>query len=129
VLAGLTVDASKAIVAGGVYWNNVAESREEHVGCATVVSDPAGEYRYFDPATGRPTSLAKADQNSSTLAYFLAANLPAGTADNPTAVKVDAMIDGAVAGTTSIWAIEGAICIQNIYTTGTANPTPAACTK
>jgi hypothetical protein len=127
-LAGLEVDATKAIVGGAIYWVN-ATPAEEMVGCATIESTPAGDYRYFDPLTGRPTFLDKADQTSKTLSYFLAANIPAGPATAPASAKVDAMIAGAVAGTTNIWAIEGAICIQNVYVTGAANPTPGGCTK
>jgi hypothetical protein len=127
-LAGLEVDTTKAIVGGAIYWVS-GSNAEEMVGCATVESTPAGDYRYFDPATGRPTSLENADQTSKTLSYFLVANIPAGTADSPAQVAVDAMVGGASVGTTTIWAIEGAICIQNVYATGAANPTPGDCTK
>ena len=52
-LAGITVDKTKGIVAGGLYFVN-DKGEEENVGCATIESAPVGDYRYFDPLTSLP---------------------------------------------------------------------------
>jgi len=130
-MAGLVLhkDASgkfdKGIVAGSIYWVN-KEGKEEHVGCAKVETDQGGEARYFDPATGFPATLAKAPTTSKNLGYFLVANI------NPGKTKVTAKLDdaaGTVIGSVDIFSFADAICINNIYAQGDANPTPADCPR
>jgi hypothetical protein len=123
-LAGLVVDTTKGIVAGGVYFDDAGT--EKMVGCAKVQSEPAGEYRYFDPASGLPTTPDKADQTSAKLSYYLAANVPAGTADAPAQTKVQAFLDAEKVGEETIFTVADSICIKNIMT---SKATPAACTK
>lgn len=123
-LAGLVVDTTKGIVAGGIYF--LKNGEEIMVGCATIKTDPEGEYRYFDPASGLPTTPDKADQTSTKLSYFLAGNVPAGTEDAPALTKVQAYLGDEKIGEETIFTVKDSICIKNIYTT---KETPAGCTK
>ncbi|MBM4397038.1 MAG: hypothetical protein FJ087_15285 [Deltaproteobacteria bacterium] len=115
----------KGIVAGSIYWVNPADSKEQHVGCAKVSTDMGGDARYFDPTTGFPATLAKAPTTSKNLGYFLVANI------DPGKTKVTAKLDpaGTEIGSVDIYSYADAICINNIYATGAANPTPADCPR
>jgi hypothetical protein len=124
-LAGVTVDKTKGIVAGSVYWVN-SSNVEEHVGCAKVSTDKGGDVRYFDPNTGLPTTLQMAMTTSKKLGYFLVANMDVGE------VNVSAKLNDSGStpvGMVKVLSVANAICIQNIYATGAANPTPGNCSQ
>jgi len=122
-LAGFTPDPTKAIVAGAIYWVN-DQGEEEYVGCATITSDPAGEYRYFGD-TGLPAPLAQVPETTTGKgeARFVAGNVPPGKC------TLKAWVKGQEVGSASLFTFADSICINNIYTQGTSNPTPADCTK
>ncbi len=132
-LAGLTVDPTKGIVAGGLYFFNdknqdgrIDEGEEEKVGCGTIETTPAGEYRYFNPTTGLPASLEAAPTTSKNLSYFLAGNV---AIDQSGKVTVTAKVGTTVVGTVDIFVQPDSICISNIYADTPANPTPGDCTR
>jgi hypothetical protein len=119
-LAGLTVDTSKGIVAGGLYWINPTTSDEEPIGCAVIKSDPQGDIRYFAD-NGLPAPLTSAPSVNKKNGYFLAANVPVGTT-TITAYEKDGSTN--VLGSVKIFTFKDSICISNInITTGTKNPT------
>lgn len=122
-LAGFTPDPAKAIVAGAIYWVN-NQGEEEFVGCATITSDPAGEYRYFGD-TGLPAPLAQVPETTTGKgeARFVAGNVPPGKC------TLKAWVKGQEVGSATLFTFADSICINNIYTEGTSNPTPADCTK
>ncbi len=128
--AGIIVDPKMGILAGTVYWKNLAEDNEEFVGCVTIealVADgssttPMGEVRYFSPDTDMPTPLTKAtftttgDEGTS---RYIIANLPVGQ------YQIVASIDGTVVNDDIVLrAAPDSIAISNIYLEGNANPTP-----
>lgn len=128
-LAGLTLDTSKGLVAGSMYWVNAA-GEEEPVGCAEVTSSTGGEVRYFganelpvnttanDPDNGR-------DNTHPNNGLFLVANMEPGP------VTLSIMVDGQERGSVDTISFGGdqTILISNIYAdeTLTENPTPAGC--
>lgn len=122
-LAGFTPDPAKGIVAGAIYWVN-DQGDEEFVGCATITSEPAGEYRYFGD-TGLPAPISQVPETTTKKgeARFVAGNVPPG------ACTLKAWVKGQEVGAAHLFTFADSICIANIYTEGTSNPTPADCTK
>lgn len=118
-MAGLTVDETKGIVAGSIYFLN--NGQEEHVGCATVVTDPSGDIRYFNPKTGLPANKEDAPMTSKKIAYFVAANIPAGK------ITMKAMVKDKEVGVVETFSYAKSISIQNIYVNTDKNPTPEDC--
>jgi hypothetical protein len=128
--AGITVDPTKGILAGTVYWKNDAEGTEEFVGCVTIEALPAdgssttpqGEVRYFSPDTDMPTPLTKATFTTSGdegTSRYIIANLPVGQ------YRIVASIDGTVVNDDIVLrAAPDSIAISNIYLEGATNPTP-----
>jgi len=128
-LAGVTLDTTKGLVAGSVYWVN-ANDEEEPVGCGVVTSSMGGEIRYFgenelpvktvaeDPENGR-------DYTHPNNGLFLVANM------TPGAATLGLEVEGASKGSVNVvtFGAENTVLISNIYAddTLTANPTPAAC--
>jgi hypothetical protein len=104
----------------------ISEGEEEKVGCATIETSPAGEYRYFNPTTGLPASLEAAPTTSKDLSYFLAGNV---AIDASGKVTVTAKVGGTIVGTVDIFVQPDSICISNIYTDTPTNPTPGDCTR
>jgi hypothetical protein len=120
LMAGITVEAGKAIVAGAVYWVNAIDE-EEPVGCADVVSDPASPDVRYMGANGMPTTLAEQEKTHILWGRFVVANLTPGSA------TITASVDGTDIGSTSLFTYADSIAISNIYHEGTSNPTPAGC--
>ncbi|RLB58389.1 MAG: hypothetical protein DRI34_04960 [Deltaproteobacteria bacterium] len=129
-LGGVTLDTSKGVVAGSIYWVN-AQGEEEPIGCAQVVDEPAtGAVRYFggnelpvkptadDPVNGR-------DSTHPNNGLFLIANMEPG----PVTMKI--VINGEEKGSVDVvtFGAENTLLISNIYADDalTANPTPADC--
>lgn len=122
-LAGFTPDPTKAVVAGAIYWVN-DQGEEEYVGCATITTDPPGEYRYFGDS-GMPAPLAQVPETTTGKgeARFVAGNIPPGKC------IIKAWVKGKEVGSATLFTFADSICINNIYTVGTSNPTPADCGK
>jgi hypothetical protein len=128
-LAGVTLDTTKGLVAGSVYWIN-ASGEEEPVGCGQVTSDKGGEIRYFganelpvktvaeDPVDGR-------DGTHPNNGLFLVVNMEPGPAT--LGLEVEGQAKGSVGVVT--FGADKTVLISNIYAdeTLTANPTPAGC--
>lgn len=116
-LAGIAVDPTMGILAGGVYYRTAA-GEEEAIGCAKVrimaLADPEtfaeGNIRYMNTA-GLPTTLDKQDGINQTTPFFIIGNIPAG----PEKVIIEAQVDGEKVGETYVWSVPGAIFIGNIY--------------
>ncbi|NOZ02122.1 MAG: carboxypeptidase regulatory-like domain-containing protein [Deltaproteobacteria bacterium] len=120
---GLTLDANKGVVAGGVVFIN-GQGDWEAVGCASVQSEPASDIRYFDPDTDMPTTLENASTTSKFNSQFIAANVTPGS------VVFKATVDGSVIGETDALVFAGAMTIDAmIMPDGTSNPTPAGCAQ
>lgn len=145
-LANISIDPTKGILAGGLYYTTPA-GEEEGVGCAQIrvlgESDPetfaTENIRYMNSA-GLPTTLAKQDGINPEVPFFIIGNIPAAqdTDGNDLPVTVTAMMDGTAIGDTYVFSKPDAIFIGNIFTytadtapTGvdpvTANPMPAGC--
>jgi len=109
-LAGITLDAGKAVVAGAVYWVDPADDDEkEHItGCATVTSDSGGVVRYMGD-NNLPTILDKQDSVNPINGYYLVGNVDPGPATF-TAHNSDGEL-----GTTTMVVFPDAITIGNIY--------------
>jgi hypothetical protein len=129
--AGLTVDSSKGIVAGGVYFFNdlngndkIDDGEEEKVGCATIATDPAGEYRYFNPSSGLPGPIADFPTTSKNLSYVLAGNV---AIDSTGKIRMSALVNDVEVGSVDIFSFPESICISNIYVNTATNPTPVDC--
>jgi len=118
-LAGVTLDTTKGVVAGGLYFVNDLDE-EEPVGCGTVTTTPSGVIRYFDD-TDMPTTITNRDSTNPLNGFFLAANINTGT------TTVSATVDGDAVGSTTIITYPDSICISNIYVTTATNPQPANC--
>ena len=118
-LAGITLDTTKGVIAGGLYFVN-DQDEEETVGCGTVTTTPAGDIRYFDD-TDMPTTIANRDSTNPLNGFFLAANINTGT------TTVSATVEGNNVGSTTIITYPDSICISNIYVTTATNPEPANC--
>lgn len=118
-LAGVTLDTTKGVVAGGLYFVNDLDE-EEPVGCGTVTTTPAGDIRYFDD-TDMPTTITNRDSTNPLNGFFLAANMDTGT------TTVSATVEGDNVGSTTIITYPDSICIGNIYVTTATNPQPANC--
>lgn len=146
-LAGISMDESKGLLIGGLYFVN-AQAEYEGVGCATI-GVPGGlptpeafataNIRYLNDA-GLPTTLAKQSSVNAQVPFFIVGNLPvqkdASGFDVPWVVT--AQVDGQVIGQASVLAIGGAATIADIftYTSATApagvtpileNPMPPGC--
>jgi hypothetical protein len=137
-LAGIDLDQTKGILAGGLYYVN-GSGQEESVGCAKIrvldgVGDAedfaAGNIRYMG-STGLPTTLDKQDGINPTTPFFIVANIPESKDECGVdqKVTVTAQMDGTAIGDTYVFSKAGAIFIGNIYTYAsvTANPMPAGC--
>ncbi|HUU01681.1 MAG TPA: hypothetical protein VM425_09590 [Myxococcota bacterium] len=120
LMAGLTITPGKAIMAGGLYFVE-ADGTENHIGCATVKTNPEdGEVRYFGD-NGMPAPLATRDTTNPLVAYFLIANM------NPGTKVTEAYIDADKLGQTDLHVYADAISISNIYTDKAIDPEPANC--
>jgi hypothetical protein len=125
-LAGITLDTSKGVAAGAVYWAN-PQGQEEIVGCTTIKADPeSGDVRYFGDG-GMPTKLTSEDpQNgrdstNKLNGYYLIGNIEPGS------VKVNAYVDGESKGNVDFVTFGESICISNIYLEGDSNPQSQDC--
>lgn len=120
LMAGLTIEAGKAIMAGGLYFVE-ADGTENHIGCATVKTNPEdGEVRYFGD-NGMPAPLTTRDTTNPLVAYFLIANM------NPGTKTVEAYVDTEMIGQTDLHVYADAISISNIYTDKATDPEPSDC--
>jgi len=127
LIAGITkqdgtygLDPGTSMLAGVVYFVD-ANGTQNHVGCATVRTDPeSGQVRYFGD-NGMPTTLDTRSTTNPQVAYYLAANITPGS------VTVRAYVDGTEIGTTSLHAYADSVSIVNIGTTTATDPEPAAC--
>lgn len=125
-LAGITLDTSKGIAAGAVYWVNPQE-QEEIVGCATVKADPeSGDVRYFGDG-GMPTKLLVddpdngRDSTNKLNGYYLIGNIEPGP------VKINGYINAELKGSVDFITFGESIGISNIYVEGASNPQPQDC--
>ena len=120
VMAGITLEDGKAIVAGAVYWVNAA-GEEEPVGCADVSSDPTTPDVRYMGENGMPTLITEQEKTHPLWGRFVVANLAPGSA------TTTASVDGTDIGNTTLFTYADSIAISNIYHEGTSNPTPAGC--
>ncbi len=120
LMAGLTIEAGKAIMAGGLYFVE-ADGTENHIGCATVKTNPEdGEVRYFGD-NGMPAPLTTRETTNPLVAYFLIANM------NPGTKVAEAYVDTEKIGQTDLHVYADAISISNIYTDKATDPEPTDC--
>lgn len=122
-LASMTVDYSKGILAGGVYWVN-NDGNEEPVSCSKVMTEDMVSFddtsytdnvRYFGD-NGLPTDLATRDSVNPLVPYFLVGNIEEGVK------TVSAYFDGVEIGSVDILSVGDSIGIGNIYVEGDSNP-------
>ncbi len=127
LMAGVTLEPGKAVLAGGIYWVD-SEEIECHVGCATAKIYPeSGDVRYFGD-NGMPTTIESRPTTNPLVAYYLVANIEPGPTvaraymcDNPPCGDEDEI------GHTSLHVYADAISISNIYADTAEDPTPANC--
>jgi len=118
--AGLTIEAGKAMMTGGLYFVE-ANGTENHIGCATVKTNPEdGDVRYFGD-NGMPAPLATRDTTNPLVAYFLIANM------NPGSKVAEAYVDTEKIGETTFHVYADAMTITNIYTDNATDPEPDYC--
>lgn len=134
--AGITVDKTKGILAGTVYYKVPGTNEEQFVGCATIEAVPAdgssttpmGEVRYFDPRNDLPGSLEVAQFTTTGLegtSRYIIANLPVGK--YKLIVKVDGVQVNTGAAEVTVGSYVDSISVSNVYVTGAGgtNPTPS----
>ncbi len=130
-LGGITIDITKAAIAGGYYWVNPDSGNEEPVGCGTVAPQVGGaDIRYFG-GNDLPVEIVANDPDcgldgiNPLNGTFLLANMNAG----PGQVLQGFDADGNQNGSSTLPGIVGdkTIIISNIYATGDVNPKPADC--
>jgi hypothetical protein len=125
-LAAVTIDPSKGIAAGAIYWKDTAEC-EYPIGCATVKTDPeSGEVRYFgDNDMPTKTKADDAENGRDDVnplnGYYLVANI------DPGPVAVNAYMGTDLLGSTNFVVFADSICIGNIYPEAASNPQPDTC--
>jgi len=146
-LAGISIDSTKGILAGGLYFRDAA-GEEEGVGCGKIrvlegVGDPEtfaeANVRYMNSA-GLPTTLANQDSINPEVPFFIIGNIPESkdAQGNDLPVTVTAKMGETAIGDTYVFSKADAIFIGNIFTytaanapTGvdpvTVNPMPAGC--
>lgn len=139
-LAGISIDPTKGILAGGLYFRDAA-GEEEGVGCGTIrvlegVGDPdtfaEANIRYMNSA-GLPTTLANQDSINPEVPFFIIGNIPVSKdgEGNDLPVTVTAKMGETAIGDTYVFSKADAIFIGNIFTYAavTANPMPAGCVQ
>lgn len=129
--AGITVDPTKGIIAGSVYWKDPATGEEHMVGCGTVTvkwagdaaSTPAtsGEVRYFNVDTDLPAPLTKATMTTVETSRYLVGNLPLGMRE--VSLKIDGK-DVELEFPVKLRSYQDSICISNLYVKSATNPSP-----
>jgi hypothetical protein len=123
LMAGITMIPGKALVAGGVYWEDKTQDMlEVHLGCATVKANPEdGDVRYFGD-NGMPTTLELRENTNPLVAYYVVANM------TPGAQLIEAFVDTTKIGETDLFVYGDAVSISNIYADpDQPNPMPTAC--
>ncbi len=120
-LAGVEVDKTKAIAAGGLYFVD-SQGNEHPVGCATVepLNDEA-DLRYFGNS-GMPAPATEQESVNPDNGYWIACNMTKGE------VTLQAKVGEEVVGSTTFFAFDGeAISIGNIYVDDTFTENPGTC--
>ncbi len=130
LLAGVTLEDGKAVLAGGIYWvdPNDSEKIEHHVGCATAKTDPeGGDVRYFGD-NGMPTTIESRPTTNPLVAYYLVANIePGATVSRAYMCDTPPCGDADEFGHASLHVYADAISISNIYADTASDPTPPDC--
>ena len=117
--AGITLEAGKAVVAGGFYW--VKPDGTECPLCGGTMKAftggvESGEIRYFSDA-GMPTTLANQSSVNEANGFALAANVTPGSV-----VTKGYDPDGAEIGSAAFTCFADSITISNIRVEGASNP-------
>ena len=132
MLAGLDPEYGTSVVAGALYWMNLF-GEEEPISCGHIVTNPAGEYRYFDEYTGLPAPLEAVPVTMADKAEgrFIAGNIPPGKVVITAFFGGDPTDADQFIGESTFFAYPDSICIANVYADSvnypTVNPSPPTC--
>ncbi len=146
-LAGISIDESKGLLIGGLYFVN-GQGENEAVGCATIGVPGAppsasafatANIRYMNDA-GLPTTLAQRHSINPQVPFFIVGNLPVqeDTSGLDLPWLVTAQVGEQLIGHTTVPAIAGAVMIADVFTYTAAtvpegfapileNPMPPGC--